>query len=636
MYFFAFFLLLLSLLCALGGAGFGLVQIWQGKDSSVRIMEGAQIALTSALTLSSAILLHALYWNDFSLVYVASYTDKMLPLFYRLTAFWAGQAGSLLFWAWSVAICGALFLFTPAYKNLTNLTKQGFWVFFLLIMAFFCVLMTSWSNPFLMQTPVPLDGNGLNPLLQNPGMIFHPPLLFLGYGGFVIPGCLAMAQCLSKNREHEASWIEVARPFTLLAWLFLTAGIILGAWWAYMELGWGGYWAWDPVENASLIPWLVGTAAIHTMIIEDRRGKLRRVNVFLMASTTISAFFATYLVRSGVINSVHAFGDGGVGMPLLIFIVASTFLAFWVAVIGDKSGKPLSGIESKEGFLVMAAWVLIVLSLIIWVATLWPIISKLWSPEIPGVSGGIAQGLEAGFYNRVCLPLASLLLVIMAICPWLGWNGGFRDKSKIASVGLAFVGSAIILWFMGYRQPTALISIAASASIVLSFVFLMLDSRVRAQLNSVAAYGVHLGVALLAIGIAFSGSYKQEEDLLLAKGEQGKVGQYVVTLIDIATGVNPDFEYIEARLEIREGNKIVGLLAPQRRMYNNFGEQRFSEVDTVPSLGNELYAVLLGFDAEKRVTVNVSVNPLVNWMWIGGTLMCLFPLLGLRRRKKAK
>ncbi len=625
MYVFAYALQLLALLCALGGAALAVMQLWQGRSDALHLVEKAQLALTGALLLASALLLHALFWNDFSLHYVASYTDRILPVFYRLTAFWAGQPGSMLFWALAVAVCGAFFVATRAYRGLTPATRLWFWVFFLSIMAFFSLVLTSYSNPFLMQSPVPRDGNGLNPLLQNPGMIFHPPLLFLGYGGFAIPGCLALAQSLSGMRAREGSWARAARPFTMSAWLFLTAGIVLGAWWAYMELGWGGYWAWDPVENASLIPWLIGTAALHTMIVEERRGKLGRVNVCLMALTTVSAFFATYLVRSGVIDSVHAFGDGGVGTPLLLFTLGGAALVVWISLLGKREGSALAGLDSREGFLVLTAWALLMLSLIILVATLWPLISKLWASR--------PQGLDAGFYNRVCLPLFAMLTAILAICPWLGWSGGLRDKAKALGVIGVFIGAGALFWGMGYRQPTAFVAAASAAAGIVGVILLWLDPRVRARRETLAAYGVHLGVALLALGVAFSGPYKVERDLRLAKGEAADVGAYQVRLADIADGAQPGFDFIEARLEVRRDGNLVGLLAPQRRMYDKFGNQQFSEVDTIPGLGNELYASLLGLDTEHRVTVKVSATPLVNWMWIGGTLMCLFPLLGLRRRR---
>ena len=326
MYFIAYAMQLLTLICALGGSALALLQLWQQRGDALALIEKVHWAITGALSLAAALLLHALFWNDFSLVYVASYTDRVLPAFYRLTAFWAGQPGSMLFWAFSVAISGSIFALTPAYKRLTPATRLWYWGFFYAIMAFFALILSCWSNPFEMQSPVPPDGNGLNPLLQNPGMIFHPPLLFLGYGGFTVPACLALAQSLSGG-EGEDGWHRVTRPVTLLAWAFLTAGIILGMWWAYMELGWGGYWAWDPVENASLIPWLISTAALHTLIVQERRNKLHRVNVALMCLTTISAFFATYLVRSGVVQSVHAFGDGSVGTPLTVFVLGGLLRA---------------------------------------------------------------------------------------------------------------------------------------------------------------------------------------------------------------------------------------------------------------------------------------------------------------------
>ena len=297
MYFFAFALLLLTLLLAAGGGILALLQLWRPQESpTLPLVEKAHWGVSLCLLVASACLLHGLYWQDYSLKYVADYTDNVLPLFYRLTAFWAGQPGSMLFWALAVGIMGSIFACTGGYRRLKDTTRLWFWVFFLVIMAFFALLLCVWNNPFIMLDPAPADGNGLNPLLQNPGMIFHPPLLFLGYGGFAVPTCLALAQALSRQPD-ETRWFDLTRTITLLAWSFLTAGIVLGMWWAYMELGWGGYWAWDPVENASLIPWLVGTAALHTAIVEKRRGLLTRFNVLLMGLTTLTTFFATFLVR---------------------------------------------------------------------------------------------------------------------------------------------------------------------------------------------------------------------------------------------------------------------------------------------------------------------------------------------------
>ena len=648
MYVFAFALQLVALLAALGGCGLALLQLWQNREDSLAVVEKAHLVISGALLLASALLLHALFWNDFSVAYVASYTDRVLPVFYRLTAFWAGQPGSMLFWGLAVGLSGSAFALTRAYRSLSRPTRLWYWSFFYIIMGFFALILTSWSNPFVLQSPVPADGNGLNPLLQNPGMIFHPPLLFLGYGGFAVPACLALAQCLSGQSSSEGAWFRLSRPFIILAWLFLTAGIVLGAWWAYMELGWGGYWAWDPVENASLVPWLIATAALHTLIVEDRRGKLGRVNVAMMVLTTVSAFFATYLVRSGVIDSVHAFGDGSVGTPLTIFVLGGLVIALWVPFATPKTGKPLAGLESREGFLTLVAWVLLALAVIILVATMWPVISKLWSAA--------PRGLDARFYNRVCLPLGALLVVMMAACPWLGWGGGLRNKKGFFAVIGAFVVSAGVIWALGYHQPTALLGASAAVAIVLGVVMLLADKANRSQPVTIGALGAHLGMALVAIGISFSGPYTTDREMILAKGESSTVGSYTATLLELGEGRRVDHEFIAARLEIFKDGKSIGIVAPERRLYDKFGTMQFSEVDVIPGLGNEVYASLLGLDESSRVdvipglgnevyasllgldessrvVVKVSVEPLVNWLWIGGTIMCLVPLAGLRRRK---
>lgn len=662
MYYLAFAFLALSMLCALGGAAWAVRILWSGsaakavqskgkrppvvKDhGGLAIVEKMNLTLTACMILSSIILLYALITYDFSVIYVASYTDRLLPLFYRITAFWAGQAGSMLFWAFSVALCGGVFQLTPSYKSLTPDTRLWYWVFYLSIMAFFGLILVTWNNPFVMTHTPPLDGNGLNPLLQNPGMIFHPPLLFLGYGGFVIPGCLALAQTMSKAKDREPVWTNVARPFTLSAWAFLTAGIILGAWWAYMELGWGGYWAWDPVENASLIPWLIATAALHTMIVQTRRNKLHSANVFLMALTTLSAFFATYLVRSGVVQSVHAFGEGGVGVPLLLFILLGTAVAVWVAFLArDPEAKELAGLDSREGFLVLTSWLLIALSVVILVATMWPVFTAFWKETIMGIvaertldaaghdHGGGAVGLTADFYNRVCMPLFALLIVLLSLCPWLGWNGGLRHRRNLFIVIGIFSGSASSLYAVGYQIPVALLGASASIAAIVGMFLLFTDKGVRRHTPSLAACGIHMGLAFVALGIAFSGPYKIESEPTLAIGESVKVGAFDVTFKNLYEGEGVGYVFLEGELEVRKNGTLVGVASPQRRIFAKWEKMQFAEAAVLPSFGSEFYATLMAVDKENRAVFRLSSNPLVNWMWIGGTLMCLLPFISFRRR----
>ena len=624
MYLAAHIALLAALLCALAGAAVGAAQLWQGKTSDLRWLERAQALVSLCLVGASCVLMYALVTSDFTLEYVADYTERALPLFYRTTAFWAGQAGSLLFWALMVSVCGTAFLFTRTYRELSEQTRNWFLVFFLVIMAFFGLLLSTWNDPFTMQRPVPADGHGLNPLLQNPGMIFHPPLLFLGYGGFVIPGCLALAQAMSGNRQ-EMHWLDAARPFTLTGWLFLTAGIVLGGWWAYMELGWGGYWAWDPVENASLIPWLIGTAALHTGIVEQRRGKLHRTNIFLMSLTTVSAFFATYLVRGNVVNSVHGYGEGSVGPYLLIFVLVFLAVIAFVAMNARDDGKELGGLESREGFIVMTVWLLIALCVVILTATPWPVISRLWTDR--------PMGLDANFYNNVCLPLFTVMLALLLACPWLKWQGGLRDWKKFLITGTAFCGALVVFWQMGVSKALPLMSASLCVAVLTSMGLMLSEKSTRAWKPSVMACLVHISVALMALGISFSGPYKQEVEVELAKGEVAQVGPYSVTLSNMYEGRGANFEYIEAELQIVKDGKVVDVLSPQRRLYDKWQRSAFSEATTHPSLGSEFYATLLGVSGDSAV-LRMSANPLVNWLWIGGALMSLAPFIGLSRKRR--
>lgn len=626
MYFFAFALLLLTLLLASGGGILALLQLWRPQERpTLPLVEKVHWGVSLCLLVASACLLHALYWQDYSLKYVADYTDNVLHLFYRLTAFWAGQPGSMLFWALAVGIMGSIFACTGGYRRLKDTTRLWFWTFFLVIMAFFALLLCVWNNPFIMLDPAPADGNGLNPLLQNPGMIFHPPLLFLGYGGFAIPTCLALAQALSRQPD-ETRWFDLARPITLLAWAFLTAGIVLGMWWAYMELGWGGYWAWDPVENASLVPWLVGTAALHTAIVEKRRGRLTRFNVFLMGLTTLSTFFATFLVRSGVIESVHAFGSGSVGFPLGIFVTAGLVLIAGIALLSPAGRRASSDGERKtrlipaEDTLLAVAVLLLVMAVIILNATMWPVTTSLFSTA--------SMGLEASFYNRVILPLGAVMLLLLAYCPWL--VQGRRLSRGIVLLGAA--GSAALLWLLGYRNVVALLTTAGVVGFLLGLLLRAASTPLRQLPRRAGALGLHLGLALMALGIAFSGPYKQEADHSFAPGDSMTIGDVTVTLKNLFEGTQPGYHFLEAQLEVRRADAVIGELTPQRRIYDKFGNMQFTEVDVIPGLGNEVYASLLGLDQEGRAYVKISLEPLVNWLWIGGTLLCLFPLLMLRRR----
>ena len=618
-----YYSLLAALLLSLMAAAACVHQAWEGRSRLLPWVENAQIVVCTLVTISSFFLLWAFYVKDFSLLYVSRYSDLTLPLFYRLTAFWAGQAGSMLFWAWLVVVCGTIMLFTKRYRLLSGQSRVFFWIFFLGVQSFFMYLLTGHQNPFMEISPAPLDGQGLNPLLQHPGMIIHPPTLFIGYAGFTIPACLALA-CWITGEKH--SWIQIAHNWTLTAWLFLAAGIIIGGWWAYLELGWGGYWAWDPVENASLIPWLSSTAFLHTAIVGQGRKALGKTNVLLMVLTLVLCFMATYLVRSGVIDSLHAFGDGGVGNPLMLFMLFSMVVTALVLFFGPaRDDRPLSGLTSRQGLLVITAWIFLTLGLVVLMGTFWPVISKLWTPN--------PMGLDAGFYNRVCLPLFVVVGALLVICPWMQWKGGVRYGKWLAVLAGIWLALGVVLWVNGIRMPLALVGASAGLAMVVSIVMLfILDPSLRKRRTAWGAYGVHLGVALMFLGVAISGPYKVEADAVLAPGESMTIQDYTITYLGMETWSTPAMMVYASRLEVSRDGKVIGELAPQRRSYRTW-DRPHAKIDTRFSLGVELYATLLGFTEDDIISLRMSTQPLVNWIWIGCVILCLVGFAALRTSK---
>jgi len=619
--------LLFSLLAFLFLAGFAGVAAWRQNKDSLIFIERGQLLASGGVIFSTLVLMVGLTSRDYSFRYVYDNVDNALSFVYTLTALWGGREGSLLFWELIIAVSGMIFVSTPSYKSFSDDTKLYFWMFFLAIQGFFLLLLTGWSNPFIEIIPAPGDGRGLNPLLRNPGMIFHPPLLFLGFAMYAIPACAALAASIAGE---EKSWITLTRNWNILSWVFLTAGIVLGAWWSYMELGWGGYWAWDPVENASLIPWFAGTAVLHTSIIESRRNALQRTNVFLMSLTFLLCIFSTYLTRSGVIDSLHSFGESGVAKPLFWSMMIGLLVTLMVTFLSERlTHRSLSDFLSRQGMLVIAAWFLLALGMVVTLGTMWPVISQIWTNK--------PLGLDAHFYNRVCLPFMSCLVLIFCYCPWLGWKGGIRNMKGFIGVSVVLVVSFVGFYLSGMTNVLAAVTAAASVAaifgIVMLFVFYPAMRNIR---QSWGAYGIHLGLVLMALGIAFSGPYKVEQEAVLAKGESMIIDDYTVTFTNLVQ--DGDIGDIKLRatatLEVFEDGKLMGIMMPDKRIYRNFERQQFAEVSTIPGLGDELYATLLGLTEDDKASFKVSVNPLINWIWIGGTLMSLLAFLLLRRMPK--
>jgi cytochrome c-type biogenesis protein CcmF len=612
--------LLLAFLIALLASGWAAYSGWRDRSSALPWIERGQAAVFGLLALASLILFWALGSKDFSFAYVFEYTDTALPWYYSLTAFWAGQEGSFLFWGLVLSLFAFVWSLSPAYKGLEGPTKVHFWLFCLAVQAFFLLMLITVSNPFRQIAPAPADGNGLNPLLQHPGMIFHPPLLFLGYAGFAIPACLGLAAHLAGG-----DWLKACRNWVLLPWVFLTSGIFLGAWWSYMELGWGGYWAWDPVENASLIPWLSSTALIHTAIVGRRSGSLQRFNLLLAVLTLVLCFFGTFLTRSGVLDSLHAFGNDTVGGPLLV-LMGMVLLVSFVTLLGGSrdGGTRLPDAASRQGVMLLMAWLLLALGLVIVLGTLWPVISRLWAES--------AVGVQAGFYNRVCLPLFAVVLLFLAACPWLNTRSAGGRKGELSAVGAVFVVLALFLGWTGMTRPLPLFAASMAGACLFCLALVLVRQRsVRNRRPLWAAYAVHAGVALVALGIAFSGPYQQVREAVLSQGESLTLQEYTFVYQGFRSYETKAMTAYRADLLVERNGRTLGRLQPERRMYRNF-DRPFAEASVLPGLGDELYATLLGFSRDREIQVQVSVNPLVNWIWIGGTIMCLVGFLTLRRK----
>ncbi|MDQ7031402.1 MAG: cytochrome c-type biogenesis CcmF C-terminal domain-containing protein [Desulfonauticus sp.] len=618
----AFFALLISLLLLILSGTVNAYALFTG-DTKIKLdlIENIQKLVTVFIVLASLILFYALWVRDFSFAYVYDYTDKFLPLFYALTAFWAGQEGSFLFWLLCVCLLGTAFLYTSTYKSLSSKQKFIFWCFYFLVQAFFLLIITGPSNPFLKLNPVPLDGRGLNPLLQNIGMIFHPPLLFLGYAGFTVPACFSLALWLGK--EESKDWLELARPYTVLSWVFLSIGIVLGAWWSYMELGWGGYWAWDPVENASLIPWLFAAAYLHLAILTRKKNYLHKTTFFLLHLTLISCFFATFLVRGNVVQSLHAFGSGGVTWPLLVFMLVYLLIVI-LALSKTVESKKLDEIWNKSGLIFITSWLFILLAAIITIATLWPVISKIWTNN--------TVGLDAHFYNRVCLPIFVGINFLMFLCFILDWKGKFYNKKVIFLGGFIFALTFFIMWKLNYKNVFSMVAVGSSLFLFIWLGWYVFSNKIYKRMSFLGVCILHLGMALIVLGVAISGPFQQEREFILVPGQKVALGDYSIIYKRLVEKHVPGIDIFEGRFEVWSKGKKLAELTPQKRLYAHFDDS-FVEIDTYPSLGTEVYISLLGFDDKGDVSVKISLHPAVNWIWIGTVILCLGGLLACWQRK---
>lgn len=623
MYFVSILLLDISFILALYGAGIVLWDYYKGNhayDKVATLEQGFSIIIGIYIVIS-CVLLQSLMMSDFTLVYTASYTSRELPFLYKVTAFWAGQAGSMLFWTNGIILFAFLFKCSYAYKELSDETKTWYWFFLSIFLAFFAFLIGTWNNPFIIQTPAPQDGAGLNPLLQAVAMIIHPPMLLLGYAGMIIPASMAFASWFS-TAEEKRPWIETVRTSVLLPWMFLSGGIVLGGWWAYMELGWGGYWAWDPVENASFLPWLISSAYLHTSLVQRYRDKLHRMNFFLITLTALVTIFATYIVRGGIVESVHAFA-GTVGTPLLIFVIVGLcVISYIVFVTPPKNDNVLDGINSKEALLVLVSWFLLVAAAIITLATLFPVFTRAFADT--------SIGLDVKFYNDVVLPLFIVITILLSVCYAMTWKRGLRSLRELLIPALLGILAIVLSYIAGYRQMSALLGIGSAVATLYIAKILFFPSRYKFfSRRYISATLVHLGFAIMVFGIAFSGPFKEEKEVQLQSGESIVFAGYTITYTAHDFTTIPEYTYYRADLQVTKDGKNYGILSPEKRIYPNYESMSFAEASVIPGIYKELYASLLNVQENNTIFINISVLPFVNWIWLGAIILTFSPLIGL-------
>src|SRR6266702_1141852 len=638
----------LAFLVAIWGALTGFAGGVTARPDLQRSARHAVFAMCAALLAAVFSLEWALFQHDFYVEYVAAYTSRNLPIFYTWSALYAGQKGSLLFWASVLSLFGSLAMLLTARRHRPLLPYVAGVV--CAVAAFFLsVMLFGQANPFQRLPYTPLDGSGLNPQLQNPGMVFHPPMLYLGYISITIPFAFAMAALLSKRLD--ADWLVAIRKWTLLSWLFLSIGICLGMWWAYVELGWGGYWAWDPVENASLLPWLTMTAFLHSVMIQEKRGMLKKWNLALVIGSWLLSIFGTFITRSGVISSVHSFTQSSVGYFFLFFLIAAgtaSFTLYAKRLPLLTAEAHLESMVSREASFLFNNLLLVGIAFSVLWGTLFPILSELVQ--------GTKVTVGPPFFNQVNIPLGLGLLGLTGIGPLIAWRRGSLPNLQRQFAVPATVGgfTILILLVAGMRDVYPLVAIGLGAFVTATVVQefargararhrqygegypLALGRLIARNRRRYGGYVVHTGMVILFV--AFAGmAFKTETEATLRPGEsvslRSPYGQtYTLTHLGISQYDALNRQVTAATLDVRRDGKRLGVMTTEKRQHvDGLGRPTFqpsTEVGIRSDLREDLYVVLGGVvDGTERAVFRFTINPLVWWVWYGGMVVALGGLI---------
>jgi cytochrome c-type biogenesis protein CcmF len=612
--------------------------------SAYNAVMGAAILMTVA----SFTLLTAFLTNDFSIKYVAEHSSREMPLSLVAAAFYGGQAGSLLFWGWTLSLFSALVAYQQrkhdrdlmAYVHMTLMC----------VMAYFGLILGFVASPFEKLAVVPANGAGLNPLLYDLGMLYHPPMLLAGYMSWTVPFAFAVG-ALATGRL-DAAWIRTTRKYALVAWGILGVGNMLGAWWAYRVLGWGGYWGWDPVENSAIMPWLIGTAFIHSVMIQERRGMLKVWNMALVMSAFYLSIFGTFVVRSGVINSVHSFAQSAIGpyfLTFLVLVMASTLALLFYRLPELRSENHLDSLLSRESSFLLNNLLFLGLVFAIFWGTIFPLVSEFVQ--------GTKITVGPPFFNQVAGPIMIALLALMGVGPLMPWrkgNGSNLVQLFAAPVVFGVAVGVIVGFTLGFDQPKALISFAVCAFVaatIFSEVVRGTLARHQATGENVAAalanlisrnnrryggYIVHLGIVMIAVAVTASSMYQVEQMARLNPGESISVSEYRLTYNGLVERAEPGVRILEAQLAVESGGQLQGTLVTDKRFYRGFERQPSTSVGIRTTPFDDLYVVLAGWEQDDSASFMVYVNPMVIWIWLGGVMAVGGGLVALWPERRAR
>ena len=633
-----------------------LVGIRYKNDKLIASGRNAAIGTFVCITTAILSLVYLFIVSDFSIDYVAQHSNRDLPIYFKISALWGGQEGSLMFWGWLLTVYSALVMIQNRKKH----TAMMPYVTAVLMgtSLFFTTLHLFAVNPFSQVVTiqasgaripvVPADGAGLNPLLQYILMVIHPPILYLGFVGFAVPFAFAMAAMLS--RQLGDTWIRTTRRWTMIAWFFLGTGILLGGKWAYVELGWGGFWGWDPVENASLMPWLIGTAFLHSVMVQEKKGMLKVWNMALIILTYTMCIFGTFLTRSGVVSSVHAFAQSSIGGYFLAYIIIVLSGALYLLLDRLpylKSENQMESMVSRESSFMFNNLILLAACFAVFWGTMFPVISEAVK--------GVKITVGPPFFNRVNVPIAIFLMFLTGVGPLLAWRKASTNSLKrnfLWPAGIALATGVVLYLFFGVDHFYAWISLVMSTFVGIS-IFRefykgararsygtgenFIEAVVNLTLQNTRRYGgyiVHFGFVLLFLGWAGQ-AFTTDSQNEAGVGDTITMRQYVLRVDKLGVEDTPNYASQKAAISLFENGKKVALMYPERRVYKA-SKQPTTEVSIRSTLKEDIYVVFAGATTDgAKAVIQVYYNPLVMWVWIGGIVLGLGTLIAMLPNKKA-